>query len=109
MKGSGIGPSSPAQNEPPIREFGQGVLKGGEVAPGERVDGAPGGSGGTYPSPQHRRAGALLGLGQEVEEDWQLRPVLELAREQRQRVDVQQRAQLVLGEAEQIEQASGAL
>jgi hypothetical protein len=35
--------------------------------------------------------------------------VVELAGEQRQRVDVKQRTQLILGEAEQLEQAGGPL
>lgn len=85
------------------------VLEGGEVAPGERVDGAAAGPGGTYPAAQHHRAGLLLRVGEQVEEDGELWPVVKLAGEQRQWVDVEQRAQLVLGEPEQLEQERGTL
>ena len=61
---------------------------------------------------QRRRtalARPLLGLAEELEEDRQLGPVIELAREQRERVGVQDEAQLVLGEPEELHEARRAL
>src|SRR5438045_2679794 len=55
------------------------------------------------------RPGALLGLGQQVEQDSQLGSVVELARQQRQGVGLQDRAQLVLGEPEKVHQAARAV
>ena len=52
-------------------------------------------------------AGALLGLGEQVEQDRQLGPVVELPGEQRQRVGVEHGAELVVGQAEQVHQALG--
>src|SRR3954470_14673919 len=53
------------------------------------------------PAAQHRRTGALLGLGEQVEQDRQLRLVVKLAGEDGQRVLVQDDEQLIVGEAEE--------
>jgi hypothetical protein len=62
---------------------------------------------GADPPAQYRLAGALLGLGEEIEEDRQLGPVVELAGEQGERVDVERAAQLVLGEVEELHEVGG--
>jgi hypothetical protein len=59
------------------------------------------------PALQRRRASALLGVGEQVEQDRQLRPVLELAAQQLQRAGVERADQLLVGEAEEVLQVLG--
>jgi hypothetical protein len=80
----------------------QGVLERAEVVREEQVQRAARRSGGPHPAAEDRCAGALLGLGEQVEQDRQLRLVLELAGDDRQRVGVEDREQLVLAQAEQL-------
>ena len=62
---------------------------------------------GADPAAQHAVAGALGGLLGEREEDRQLRLVVEVAAEHRERVGVQDGQQLVVGEAEAVLQQRG--
>ena len=55
-----------------------------------------------HPAAQDRRAGALLRLGEQVEQDRQLRLVLELAADHRERVGVEDREQLLVVQPEQL-------
>jgi hypothetical protein len=61
--------------------------------------------GGAQPAPERLRAGALLRLGQQVEQDLDLRPPVLLAGDDRQRVGAEDRQQLLVGEPEQRLQA----
>jgi hypothetical protein len=106
---SATGRPSPAQHEPALGELTQRILEGREVPPGEGVDRAAAPSCGADPAAQHGRAGALLRLGEQVKQDGQLRAMVELAREQRQRIDAEDVAQLIIGETEEVQQACGAL
>jgi hypothetical protein len=56
----------------------------------------------SHPAPQDRRAGALLRLGEQVEQDRQLGLVLELAGDDRDRVGVEDREQLLVAQSEQL-------
>jgi len=58
--------------------------------------------GGAQPALEHRSARPLLGLGQQVEQDGQLGPVVELAADQLERIGVQRGQQLLVGEAEEL-------
>ena len=100
---------SGAQDEAALGQIGQGIFESPEVAAGEGVDRPAARAPGPDPAPQHGWAGTLAGLGEQLEEDRQLGAVLELAREQRERVDVERLAELVLGEPEQIHQLRRAL
>ena len=51
----------------------------------------------------------LTGLIEEHKQDWKLRPMLELAGEQGQWVDVERLAQLILAHTEQLHQPRGLL
>ena len=97
-----------AQDEPARGEVLDGVLEGGEVALREEVDRAAARPLRPHPAPQHGFAGALLGVGEQVEQDRQLGPVVELAGEQLQRAGVERADQLLVGEAEQVLQLLGA-
>jgi hypothetical protein len=55
-----------------------------------------------HPAPQDWRAGALLRLGEQIEQDRQLRLVLQLAGDDRDRVGVEDREQLLVAQAEQL-------
>ena len=71
------------------------------------VEGAAARARGADPPPQHGLARALLGLGEEVEEDRQLGPVVELVVEKGERVDVERASQLFLGEIEELHEVGG--
>src|SRR4051794_15961337 len=97
-------PGAAAEDEPAVGQVGERVLERREVPTGEDVDRRAVGTGRPHPSPQHRRPRPLLRLGQEVEQDRQLGPVVELPGEQREWVDVEHRAELLLGEPEERHQ-----
>jgi len=78
------------------------VLEGGEVAGEQEVERAPLRAGGAQPALEDRGAGALLGLGQQVEQDRQLGAMVEVAADQVERIGVERREQLLVGEAEQL-------
>ena len=78
------------------------VLEAGEVARRQQVDRTAVRAVRAHPAVQHRRARALLGLAQQVEQDAQLGPVVELAAEQLQRARVERPDQLLVGEPEQV-------
>jgi hypothetical protein len=102
--------AAPAQHEAPLGELLERILEGGEVPAGERLDRPPARALGAHPSPQHLgpRLGLALRLVDQRQQDLQLRAMIQLSGEQRQRVDSQRRAQLVLGQAEQLLQPGGA-
>src|SRR5688572_13620256 len=72
------------------------------------VERAPGRPVGAQPAAQHRRAGALLGLREQVEQDRQLGLVLERSRQHGERVLVEHAEQLLVGEAQQLLEVAGA-
>jgi hypothetical protein len=86
-------------------ERGQRVLEAREVALQQQVERPSGRTGGSHPAAQHGRAGLLLGLGEEVQEDRQLRLVVELAGDDGERVGVEGPEQLLLAQAQQLLQA----
>jgi len=88
-------------------QLAQRVLERAEVARQQEVERPAGRPCGAEPAAQHGGAGALLGLGQEVEQDRQLGLVLELARDDRERVGVECAQQLLVAQAEQLLQALG--
>jgi hypothetical protein len=57
----------------------------------QQIQGATGRPARPHPAPQDRRPGALLRLGEQVEQDGELRLVLELAGDDRDRVGVEDR------------------
>jgi hypothetical protein len=77
-------------------------LEGAEVAREQQPKRRAGGAGRAQPAAQDRRAGALLGLGEEIEQDRQLGPVVELAADQVQRLGVERRQQLLVAQAEEL-------
>ncbi len=93
-----------------LGELRQRVLEGGEVPAGERVDRPSLWPGGTHPPGKHLRSRLSLHLRivDEGQQDPQLGAVVQPPGEQRQRVDAQGRAQLVVAEPQQLLQASGA-
>jgi hypothetical protein len=96
-----------AQHEAALGQLGEPVLERREVAREERVERAAGGALRANPAAQDSGAGALLRLRQQVEQDAQLGPVVELAGEEGQRIDAERGAELVLGQAEQRQQMVG--
>jgi hypothetical protein len=84
------------------------VLEGGEVAGEQQVERAAVRPGGPDPALEHRRARALLGLGQQVEQDRQLGLVVELRADQLERIRVQGGEELLVGEAQQLLEVRGA-
>jgi hypothetical protein len=105
--GAGRSTATP-QHEPARGQLAQRVLEGAKVTAQKGVDRRPGRAGGTHPTPEDGRAGALARLVEQVEQDRQLAAVIELAGEERERVDVQHEAQLVLAQPEQFHQPRGA-
>jgi hypothetical protein len=95
------------QHEPPRRERLQCRFKAGEVAAQQQVERAAGRARGPRPALEHGRAGALLGLREQLEQDWELGLVLELSADQLERIRVQRGQQLLVGEAEQLLQVGG--
>ena len=78
------------------------VLEPDEVARGEKVDRAPVRTLRTRPAVEQRRAGALLGVGEQIEQDAELGPVVELAAEQLERARVERPDQLLVRQAEEL-------
>jgi hypothetical protein len=76
------------ENEATLAETGKRVLEVPELAGEQQVDRPPVRAGRSDPSFQHRRAGALLGLGQQVEQDRELGLVVELASDDLERIGV---------------------
>jgi hypothetical protein len=91
-----------AQDESALGERVERRLEGGEVARQQQVQWPAGRPGGTQPAAQHRPAGTLLGLREEVEQDRKLGPVVELAADQLERLRVERRQQLLVAEAEEL-------
>src|SRR5438270_11724492 len=98
-----------SEHEPSLGQRGERVLEGAEVATYERVDRPTGRTGRSDPAPEHGRSRLLRGLVEEVEQDRQLGPMLELAGEQRERIDVEHAAQLVVAQPEQLHQPGRAI
>jgi hypothetical protein len=95
-----------AQDESALGEGVECRLEGGEIARQQQVERPAGRPGRAQPAAQDGCAGALLGLGEQVEQDRQLGPVVELAADQLERLGVERRQQLLVGEAEQLLQAA---
>jgi hypothetical protein len=106
---TGAAPTAP-QHEPALGELGERVFEGGEVPSGERVDRPALRPGGTHPPGEHlgARLGLHLRLVDQRQQDPQLGAVVQLAGEQRQRVDPEGGAELIVAEPEQLLQASRA-
>src|SRR5947199_9449567 len=91
--GSGIG-AAPSEKEPPGGELGQRILERSELPSPQHQDRwSAGGPGDPDPAAKHGGAGLLGRLGQEIEEDAELRPVIKLAGEERQRVCIEHLAE----------------
>ncbi len=98
-------PLPPAsQNEAARREHGELVLERPEVARQQVVERAAVRPARLDPPSQHRRPRLLSGFREQVEQDRELRPVLKLAREQRQRIGVEDLAQLLVAQTEDVHQ-----
>jgi hypothetical protein len=102
-------PAAP-QHEPALGELRERVLEGGEVPAGERIDRPPLRPCGTHPPRKHLRPRLSLPLRlvDERQQDPQFGAVVQLPGEQRQRVDPERRAQLIVAEPQQLLQASRA-
>jgi len=95
-------PVSGSQDEAALRKRRERIFERAEVARQQQVERPARGPLRAHPPAQHRRAGALLRLREQVEQDRQLRLVVELARDDRERIGVQRRQQLLLAEPEQL-------
>jgi DNA-binding transcriptional regulator/RsmH inhibitor MraZ len=84
-----------------LRQVRQCVLEAAEVARGEQVQRAAVRAVRPQPAPERGRTRALLGVAEEIEQDRQLRPVLELPAEQLERARVERPDQLLVGEPEE--------
>jgi hypothetical protein len=106
---TGTAPAAP-QHEPSLGEQGERVLEGGEVPAGERVDRPPLRPGGAHPPGKdlRPRLSLRLRLVDERQQDPQLGAVVQLPGEQREWVDAERRAQLIVAESQQFLQASRA-
>jgi hypothetical protein len=92
-------PHSPfPDDETTLSEHGQRILEGGEVALRQHVDRTPAGTFGTDPAPKP----TLIVLGEQVEEDRQLRLVIEVAADDLERVGVEDGEQLLVRQAQQL-------
>ena len=99
----------PRSTNPRGLKLRQRVLEAREIPGQQRVDRPPGRTGRPHPALQDGPAGLLRGLARRSSEDRKLGPMLELAREQREGVDVEHLAELVLAQAEQLHQPRGLL
>jgi hypothetical protein len=102
---SGGAPAASAENEASIRQLGKRVLEGTEVSASEGIDRPAGRSGGANPPLQHRRTRALGRLVKEVEQNRELRAVIELSGEERQRVGIECLTELIIAQAEEVHQS----
>jgi hypothetical protein len=100
---AGARPAAP-QHEPALGEPGEGVLEGGEVPAGEGIDRSALRTGGAHPPAEHLRSGLGLHLGlvDERQQDSELRAMVKLTGEQRQRIDAKRRAELIVTEPQQL-------
>jgi hypothetical protein len=96
-----------AHDEAALAEVLERISERAEVAREQQVDRAAEAPGGPHPAAQDAVARALGGLLGEREEDRQLGLVVEIAAEDRERVGVQDREQLVVGEPEAVLQQRG--
>jgi hypothetical protein len=106
---AGTRPAAP-QHEPALGEPSEGVLEGGEVPADERIDRPALRAGGAHPPAEHLRSGLGLHLSlvDERQQDPEFRAMVELTGEQRQRIDAQRRAELILSEPQQLLEAGRA-
>jgi hypothetical protein len=88
-----------------LRELVNRILESGEIARREQVDRPAVRALRAHPAVQHRRAGAFLRVGEQVEQDLQLGPVVELAAQQLQRGRVERPDQLLVAEPEELLEA----
>jgi hypothetical protein len=95
-----------AQDESALGEGVERRLEGGEIARQQQVERPAGRPGRAQPAAQDGCAGALLGLGEQVEQDRQLGPVVELAADQLERLCVERRQQLLVGQSEELLQVA---
>ncbi len=96
------------QDEPALGQRGELVLEAREVPLQQRVERAPGRALAAHPALEHRRAGLLLRVGEQVEQDRQLGPVVEVAADDLERVGVEHHEQLVVVQPQQLLEAGGA-
>src|SRR5215218_9510311 len=96
-----------SQDEAALGERRQRILEPAEVAAQQQVERAAFRPARPDPAAQDRRAGALLRLGEQVEQDGQLRLVVEVARDHGQRVGVQRGQELLLAQAEHLLEVLG--
>ncbi|MET0603700.1 MAG: hypothetical protein ABW167_17080 [Baekduia sp.] len=96
-----------ADDEPSIAQVVERVLERAEVLGEQQIDRPTVAAGSADPALEDLRAGALRGLLGQREQDRQLRLVVELAAEDAERVGVEDRQQLVVGEAEPVLQQGG--
>src|SRR4051812_45998928 len=101
-------PAAAADDEPALGERRERGLERGEVTGEQEVDRPAGGAGAPHPAAQDRRARLLLGVGEQVEEDRELWPVIEVTGDHREGVGTQHRQELLVGESEQLLQPRGA-
>lgn len=97
----------PAHDEAALGEHGQVVFEGREVAGLQVLDRHAVGPAAAQPAAQRRRADAIGRLGGQREQDREFRPVVELVGDDRQRVDGEHLAQLVVGEAKALHERDG--
>lgn len=98
--------STPAADDEPARgERRQRFLEAAEVAGEQQRDRSPGGPFPAHPPPQHGRARRLLRLSQQREQDRQLGPVVQIARDDLERVGVEDGQELVVVEPQQLLEA----
>jgi hypothetical protein len=83
------------------------MLECPEVPGQQQIDWCARGPRGADPAAQRRCAEGLLRLGQQGEQDRQLRLVIEVAGDDLERIRVEHGQQLLVGEAQQLLQARG--
>jgi hypothetical protein len=96
-----------AHDEAALAQVLEGVLEGAEVLREQQVDRAAVTAARADPAPQDALPRALGGLLGEREEDRQLGLVVQLAGQDSERIGVQDRQQLVVGEPEAVLQQGG--
>jgi hypothetical protein len=82
-----------------LRERGQGVLEAGEVSREQEIQRAAAGPGGAHPS---LKCAVALVLGQQIEQDRQLGLVVQFARDQLERIGVEDHEQLLVAESQEL-------
>jgi hypothetical protein len=96
-----------ADNEAALAQIFQRILECAEVLGEQQVDRPAVATDGADPALENLRAGALRRLLGQREQDRQLRLVVELAAEDAERIGVEDRQQLVVGEPEPVLQQRG--